>query len=387
MRIGFASADWATKALDPLTERPSYGGAGWYRCGLPARELRARGWDVFEGTLIFHKESGTFGVREWPTHDPEAEDAPFQVDLDLIVLQRWMFASVAAETGTARANGQVIVQDVDDHFWAMDASHRAHRVTDPVADAIENRDLYLQGLQKASMVTTSTPYLRDELHRLGVRCPIAVLENHLDVEMFPTLPPSRSDRPIIGWVGAIPWRMRDLDILRGVLGPFVDRKGLHVFHGGHVDVWVDDGKGSKAIDLSQTFSHQAGVDPTRVGLSPMVPIYEYPELFERMDVGLVPLRDVPFNRAKSWVKGLEYAASGVPFVASDVAEYRRLHDRLGIGRLAKRPKDWVRHLTELLDPDTRLWEATRNREAVKALDIRQAAHRWEAVYLEALAAS
>lgn len=386
MRIGFASNDWAMKAVDPLTERPSYGGSGWYRCGLIARHLRELGdFEVFEGTLIFHRPSGTFGVREWPTHDFKAEDAPFQIDLDVIVLQRWMFASVAAETETARRAGQVVIQDVDDHFWALDPANRAHRATDPVADAIENRDHYLDAVKAASMVTTTTPYLADELVRVGVKAPIHVLENRVDVRAFEArAKAARSNpRPVIGWVGAIPWRSGDLEVLKGILGPFLDRHDLFAYHGG--DLWIEGEDGER--DLSQTFAHKTGVNPDRVRTRPMVPIFDYPSLFDVLDIGLVPLRDVPFNRAKSWVKGLEYAASGVPFVASDLPEYRRLEKRFDIGRVASRARDWSRHLTALGDPLVRAEEASINLAAVELLDIRRGIADWRDVYLHALATS
>ncbi len=38
--------------------------------------------------------------------------------------------------------------------------------------------------------------------------------------------------------------------------------------------------------------------------------------FIRCTVGIAPLVDRPFNRSKSWIKGLEYSAFGLPFVAS-----------------------------------------------------------------------
>jgi hypothetical protein len=39
-------------------------------------------------------------------------------------------------------------------------------------------------------------------------------------------------------------------------------------------------------------------------------------------VGLVPLTRGPFNEAKSYLKGLEYAAAGIPFIATPTEEYQ-----------------------------------------------------------------
>lgn len=65
------------------------------------------------------------------------------------------------------------------------------------------------------------------------------------------------------------------------------------------------------------------------------------------------------------IKGLEYAAAGIPFVASPLPEYVRLRDQFGIGRIASNSKEWQDHIEELLDPAVRFDEATRQRDAVQ----------------------
>lgn len=368
MRIGLASSDWAVKAPDVLG-RPTWGGAGWYRLGLPGSRLRAQGFDVVEGTLVWSADAGRFGVRPWPAR---GEEAVIEWDLDLVVLQRWMFASVAVESHTARRNGQVVVQDVDDHFWALDPANRAYVATSPQTNPVENRDHYLAALKSASAITVSTPYLASCLKGLGVRTPTFVLPNRVDVAAFAQERPER-DRPVVGWVGATPWRSKDLETLRGVLGPFLDRHDLRAYHGGAIEGMTTD------------FAEKAGVNPSRLDVAPMAPIEEYPRLFAYLDVGLVPLRDVIFNRAKSWIKGLEYAAAGVPFVAQDLPEYARLHGGSGLGLLARRPRDWISHLTRLLDPEVRAEAAAQGLEAVQAYDIDRGVSEWRDLYLELLA--
>ena len=91
-----------------------------------------------------------------------------------------------------------------------------------------------------------------------------------------------------------------------------------------------------------------------------------------LSVGLVPLIDSPFNRAKSWLKGIEYAALGVPFVASPLPEYRKLAD-LGAGVLADSPQEWYEAIDMLLtDADHRDTIARFGRDAVRGLDLRAA---------------
>ena len=81
------------------------------------------------------------------------------------------------------------------------------------------------------------------------------------------------------------------------------------------------------------------------------------------DVGVAPLRIDRFNTAKSWLKGLEFAARGVYFVRSPTAEY----ERLGLGMRARSPRDWAKWLTVgIQDADRRREHAVRAREAVLA---------------------
>jgi len=43
---------------------------------------------------------------------------------------------------------------------------------------------------------------------------------------------------------------------------------------------------------------------------------------QHWDIGIAPLADTPFNRCKSAIKALDYAAIGLPVLASDRAVYR-----------------------------------------------------------------
>jgi hypothetical protein len=85
--------------------------------------------------------------------------------------------------------------------------------------------------------------------------------------------------------------------------------------------------------------------------SPLTHINDYASGF-KFDVGIVPLNDIPFNHAKSNIKGLEYMAAGIPFIASDLPEYRVLHEA-GVGMMAMTADEWRESATILLDYKTR----------------------------------
>jgi glycosyltransferase involved in cell wall biosynthesis len=112
-----------------------------------------------------------------------------------------------------------------------------------------------------------------------------------------------------------------------------------------------------------------------------VPINIYPKLFKEIDIGIVPLTNIPFNHAKSFIKGLEYAAAGVPFVASYSPEYQYLADN-GIGRIANNQEEWIYHLDQLRDIQTRRDEIEHNYEMLKNFSMEARADDWEAVMTE-----
>jgi hypothetical protein len=110
--------------------------------------------------------------------------------------------------------------------------------------------------------------------------------------------------------------------------------------------------------------------------------HQYQNIFMPIDIGIVPLTNNPFNEAKSSLKGLEFSMSMIPFIASDTQEYRDLAE-MGCGRIAKKPKDWIRYLEELRDPEVRVAEARKNFEvAVNNFSIFKMKYKWsEAIEL------
>ena len=81
------------------------------------------------------------------------------------------------------------------------------------------------------------------------------------------------------------------------------------------------------------------------------------------DIGLAPLRDHRFNRSKSPLKALEYAALGIPVIASDVGPYREFVAHYETGYLVKKDYQWGHYLHALArDPFLRkdMGRAARN---------------------------
>jgi spore maturation protein CgeB len=114
------------------------------------------------------------------------------------------------------------------------------------------------------------------------------------------------------------------------------------------------------------------------------PMTFYPSLFRKFDIGIVPLSNIPFNHAKSTIKGLEYAAAGIPFVSSYSPEYSLLENQ-GVGRVAASESDWITHLEDLMNPKTRKEEVEKNYENIKILHTMEVrGETWENVFNQIL---
>jgi glycosyltransferase involved in cell wall biosynthesis len=328
MIIGMASGDYlpAEKSADGIEK---WGGAGWARLGQYVEPLRALGHQVAVG--ILWKQGDCLGI---------ASDDGMAFP-DVIILQRIMHDGVAEATRIGQAAGQVVINDVDDWYWGLDPRNMAFRYSHPKFNDEENTKYYMENVKASDLVTVSTPYIAERLKGVG-SSPVRIIPNYIDVSRF--TPVTQSPLPTFGWVGSTAHRSGDIETLRGIFPRFLDRGDLLLHHSGD------------RLD-AEPFYCQLGVEDKDVSRTPAMPSDQYPSMLT-FDVGLVPLRDTPFNHAKSEIKGLEYAASGIPFIAQDLPSYRRLWESWGGGEsgfiVAKRPKDWIKGIEKLLDLDTRL---------------------------------
>lgn len=339
MKVGFGSTDWSLSVVGK-DGHPVMGGAGWARLGQ-YKKLLPYVTDI--GVLI--NKNGLFGVKDW--------EGEMHFDHDVVVMQRAMFEDIPDKIKLAQANGQIIVNDLDDWYWGLSTSNGAFAASHPKLNPGENINHYKRVLGASDYVTVSTKYLADRISR-WVSCPIVVIPNFVDVAKFSPRKQSDDDVPTVGWVGSTGHRSGDLEVLAGLLLPLVESGKIRLHHSG------DLASHPKFADLVK-------VPSDFVSTLPMVSPDDYPTLFQ-FDIGLVPLSDKPFNQAKSAIKGLEYAAAGVPFIASSTDEYQSLHEN-GIGFIAKKARSWTGLIESLRDPSYRKEQAKIVRNQVSKYDI------------------
>jgi hypothetical protein len=102
------------------------------------------------------------------------------------------------------------------------------------------------------------------------------------------------------------------------------------------------------------------------------------------DIGLAPLVDTPFNRARSNVKLKEYASAGAMWLASPVGPYVGMGEAEGGALVAD--GEWYAALERyVLDAESRRQLADRARAWAQLQTADLAAGRWEAVLAGAVA--
>jgi glycosyltransferase involved in cell wall biosynthesis len=350
---------------------------GIFREPLAGLGVEVRPWSSFESDALMGGEGGLTGLewadvvlfRRWrPTHPVCTEcERPFDAlagleshlrssghrtmvpDLRL----RPLVELLEAHPELIASRG--IVYDTDDDVLAYPEWTGFARA------AGRERDLVLRILGLADVVTAATPVLAERLapHTRGR---VRVVRNALDPAWYGPPPggegvsgaePAEADGgPRIVYHG-VPVRLRDYEIARGAVDAVAaETPGLR-------RVWLgatEERRVAAAVD--ETLPWVDGLDRFAAAL-----------VGARPEVGLAPLRDEPFNRAKSELHWLEYSLAGAATIVSGF-EGRGPFDvvRDGVdGLVAHGADDWLHHLRALAgSADLRAEIAGRARERVVA---------------------
>lgn len=327
MKVGFGSTDWSGSIYDAKGS-PAPGGANYVRFQQCVPYLP---YACVSGRIVAGPNRGV-GVLDWrgTTH----------YDCDVIIMQRAMHRMVL-DALLERQSGPPIINDLDDWYWGLHPENRAFAAVDPHHNIDSNIDIYKQILQISNLVTVSTPFLQEKVSNFFNQRNVRLIENCVDVETFYKRR-MRYKRPIVGWVGSTGHRSGDLDLVAGLFG-----SSTQLHHSGH-------------FSQHPYFADLLKVKPQQVRTLPLMAPSEYVKKAFCFDIGIAPLTETDFNTAKSAIKILEYAAAGVPFIASPSSEYKRVHTSFKFGRIAVKREDWLQHIHELRDTKVRAEEARHN---------------------------
>jgi glycosyltransferase involved in cell wall biosynthesis len=312
-----------------------------YRCIIPLRALAERGHEVV-----------------WP--QPGGDHLARLESCDLVHMHRQHGPATESLIAALRRSGVAISYDNDDDLAAIPRDSPSYR---SLGGLRGHRDFAatVRAARRAALVTTPSRVLAERYRGSGARH-VEVIENYLPAE-FTAQKPRRHDGLVVGWIAGLEHAVDDsrLGIGRVLLGFLNEYRKLRVATIGH--------------DLRLPHERYFHLERS-----------EFADLLHSaaaFDIGLAPLADSSFNTSRSNVKLKEYAALGVPWLASSVAPYADLGPDQG-GLLVE-DEGWERAIRELIDhPLRRRRLAQRARAWARTQTIEAAAPRWEAVFEDAV---
>jgi glycosyltransferase involved in cell wall biosynthesis len=293
----------------------------YYRAIIPMRAIEQRGHTVV-----------------WP--DRLGEDTPLSRLLGCDHVHVYRRPERLADMQALRKHGVSVSFDNDDDFASALVSDggtglEGYRYNRKIARSL------LDAARTASLVTTPSHVLAEGYLKAGVSR-VRVIENRLERGMSGFGSKGAHDGVVIGWVAGRE-HSADLDRLEV-------KDALECALREHTWLQVLT-VGLRLSIRSERYRHIASVP--------------FPKLLQaigEMDVGIAPLADVPFNRARSNVKLKEYASARVPWLASPVGPYCELGEEHG-GMLVD-DDGWHRAIDELA------------RDVRRRRRLRRRAYRW-----------
>jgi hypothetical protein len=328
--------------------------SGHYRIRQPIDELRRQGVEGIEyvAGLDVAFDNG------------RVIDVHIDADVDIVLLQRPLKYYMPDVIDVLHAKGIKVIVELDDDFHTAHGGNYAFMLNHPKHNPEQNWNHLGACVRRADLVTVSTDALA---RRYGSHGRVAVLRNCVDDDWLTMAP--KGDGRTVGWAGTVVNHPTDLPATRGgVAMALHDHPDWHFLCVGGAEY---AGIVQKSLEL-----------PTEPETTKLRPLELHPLVVSAIDVGIVPLADLVFNHGKSWLKGLEYAALGIPFVASDMPEYRRLHDTYALGVIARpKSKDWRRRLNVIMDvADHEPYRDFARAQVQRYLTISRNAWRWHEVW-------
>lgn len=267
-----------------------------------------------------------------------AQEGIFQLS-DVVVCHTPTSTLSVLEIIRAKNAGCKVVVDIDDDYTRLDGGSWMFQQLHS-SNAGSNAENILAGAQFADVLTVSTPRLAEVYKEYNDN--IVVLENCVP-EWYLDIGKAERHQWGLGWGGNPTLHIGDLEEVGGYLNKY--------------NVRVIIPPSTELVDVEEMTRKKLGLFDGFAEVRHWGDIGgEYQKMVSDFEVGLVPLRRNNFNDGKSWLKGLEYAALGVPFVASNTREYQRL-EKMGAGVTVRKNQMWQREIKDLFGNDKRWIEA------------------------------
>lgn len=291
---------------------------------------------------------------------------------DVVIGQRFNHYKGMGMWRQARVPSSRLVYEIDDDVFSVTPVNwqAFHVYSQP-----EIREAVMHMAQVADLVTVTTEHLAGVMREATGNGSVTALPNCVPGWVL-EMPRRPRERPAAGWAGGAS-HGADVGL---IVGPV--RRFLRRFPG-----WDFQLGGT---DYGETFLNPSGKARrpyplgARVLHVPWIPVYEKPREYYAtadFDIGLAPLRGTEFDLAKSDIKVVEYAARGIPSIATDCAVYRNFIRHGENGFLVKNDHEWLAYMSELAADDAlRAKMGAAARESARERVIERNWHLWAQAY-------
>jgi glycosyltransferase involved in cell wall biosynthesis len=234
-----------------------------------------------------------------------------------------------------------IVTDVDD--WLFDVP-QYNIASGPYKPSSAFEWYALKQLENSDAIVCSTTFIERKLRAIPQleETPYYIIPNCIDFKVWGKLkehPVKKQEGVIrIGYSGCGN-HGGDLYMIRDVLISLLKEFPTLEF------IWAVPMKNPHDPDKDFVIDH-----PRAKCVNEWYTIAQFPQILKNwdLDIGIAPLLDNNFNRAKSNLRWLEYSALKLPCVASDVEPFRRSVVHQQDGLLCRGSMEWYKNLRELI---------------------------------------
>jgi glycosyltransferase involved in cell wall biosynthesis len=311
--------------------------SSYYRAYEPVDALALRG---HEGAVNMHDERAT----------------PVMLECDVALISRWSGPITERLVQQLRRAGVAVV-------WQLDDAVEFSTFVNPRSQRVRQKSLQIRSmLRLADLVVTTTEPLAAHFGAM-TRTPVHVIENYVGPQ-FDDVPREPHAGLVLGWAAWIDhmadWRA--LGLQETVTRLLEDHPDLRVESLGPIDLRLP---------------------PERYTQRPPVRFEFLARRIASFDIAIAPIAENRFNAARSNIKVKEYAALGIPWLASPIGPYAGLGEKQG-GRLVADDR-WHEQLDRLVrDGRGRKKLAKRGRAWAATQTIERNAERWEELFDDAI---
>lgn len=254
---------------------------------------------------------------------PDEDHHPFDDWADTIVIERVLFGHWQAHIHRWKQQGKMVFATFDDAYWLMPDYVTAKPTWsgEVIRQWFETLQTLIDGIFVPSVG------LKEELIQWGhllLPHKIHVIPNYPDLgfpayEYALNAPKIRTDdRYVIGWGGS---HHHSIEQLVPIFKQLIEIEPL-------VQIWI--------VGNSRAFNLLEDIPPENKRYFSPLPYGPYLSMIKQFDIFAIPL-DGEYDFCRSWIKPLEAALMGVPWVATKNQIYQ---DCKG-GVLVKTEKQWV----------------------------------------------